>query len=190
MPRKSTIWYWKARDGWYTQKDRKRVLLAKGKENKGEAEKAYHRLMLEEPTVPVADESVAAILDDFLTWTKENRAAKTYKGYFDFCQSFVDQYGSLSVSDLHTGYVTTWLNSKPTWNATTKHGAITALQRGFNWAVKNRGLRFNPIKGMEKPTPLRRTKYVSESEFEERRDWGRVLTYNLTAGWHWLTKLV
>ena len=54
-------------------------------------------------------------------------------------------------SDLNPGHVTAWLNSQRTWNSTTKRNAITALQRGFNWAVKNRGLDRNPIRGMEKP---------------------------------------
>jgi integrase len=72
--------------------------------------------------------------------------------------------GTLSINASH---VTAWLNNQPQWNSTTKRNAITALQRGFNWAVKNRGLEKNPIRGMEKPKAKRRTAQVTAEEFEE-----------------------
>ena len=36
--------------------------------------------------------------------------------------------------DLNPAYVTNWLATHKGWNSTTKRNAITALQRGFNWA--------------------------------------------------------
>jgi integrase len=115
---------------------------------------------------PVLGESVAAVLDDFLTWTESNRGERTYLRYLDFLQSFTDKYGRMKVVDLHTGHVTTWLDGKTTWNNTTKRNAIIAVQRGFNWAVKNRGLPRNPIMGMEKPEAAKRTIIVPLEEFE------------------------
>ena len=44
---------------------------------------------------PVQQGAVAAILDDFLTWTEENRAAKTFIRYRDFIQSFVSKCGRM-----------------------------------------------------------------------------------------------
>jgi integrase len=111
--------------------------------------------------------AVAAVLDDFLAWTEENRAPKTYTRYRDFIQSFVSKYGRMEVSDLNPSHVTAWLTSHKGWNPTTKRNAITALQRGFNWAVKNRGLASNPIRGMEKPEAKRRTTIITPEEFEE-----------------------
>ena len=74
----------------------------------------------------------------------------------------------MDVGDLNPSHVTTWLNSHKGWNSTTKRNAITALQRGFNWAVKNRGLARNPIRGMEKPEAKRRTTRRSPpEEFDE-----------------------
>ena len=124
--------------------------------------------LLNEPAAESADtETVAGVLDEFLEWTKENRAPKTYRGYKDFCQAFIDEYGRLFVSDLTTGDVTTWLRKRTTWNRTTKRDAITCLQRGFNWAVKNIGLDKNPIRGMEKPEAETRATVVSPKEFDE-----------------------
>ena len=111
--------------------------------------------------------AIVAILDDFLTWTEENRAPRTYTRYRDFIQSFVSKYARMDASDLNPSHVTIWLATHKGWNSTTKRNAITALQRGFNWAVKNRGLARNPIRGMEKPEAKRRTIVVTAEEFDE-----------------------
>jgi integrase len=121
----------------------------------------------EEIRQPVDSGAVAAILDDFLTWTEEHRAAETYDRYMRFTQSFVTEYGRIRIGDLNTGHVTAWLNSQVRWNSTTKRNAITALQRGFNWAVENRGLDRNPIHGMEKPEAKRHTAVLTAAEFDE-----------------------
>ena len=73
----------------------------------------------------------------------------------------------MRVSALNTGHVTAWLNQKTTWNSTTKRNAIVAVQRGFNWAVKNRGLLRNPILGMEKPEAVKRTSVFTPEDFEK-----------------------
>jgi len=70
------------------------------------------------------------------------------------------------VSELTADHVTEWLKTKKTWNSTTKRDAITCLQRGFNWAKKNKGLRFNPIAGMEKPEAQTRTAVITPEEFD------------------------
>lgn len=181
MPRKPKPWWWEKRKLWCVNIDRARHILgehpsgsAKPRKNNAglwnvprEIDDAYHKLMAAPQQTKVGGDTVAAVLDDFLTWCYENRANRTADRYKDFIQQFVDVHGRLSTEELNAGHVQTWLNGKPTWNSTTKHNAITALMRGFNWAVKNRGIRYNPIKGMEKPKPNRRTTVVSPEEFDE-----------------------
>ena len=166
MGRKAEPWYWEARKGWYIYIGKVKTPLGKDRD---EAYRRWHEIMAvpEEKRNPVDSGSVAAILDDFLTWTEENRAKKTYDRYRDFCQAFCEEYGRMRVVDLNTSHVTTWLNKHKTWNSTTKRNAITAVQRGFNWAVRNRGLDRNPVKGMEKPEAKRRTTVVSPAEFDD-----------------------
>jgi hypothetical protein len=125
-----------------------------------EIEEAFRRLMMGGAPAVADDEPVVAVLDAFIDWCVENRAGKTADRYKDFIQDFVRSrdgkglpFGSLAVTTLTSKHVTVWLGQHPTWNSTTKRNAITALQRGFNWATKNRGLARNPIKGMEKPGP-------------------------------------
>ena len=166
MGRPAKPWYWKARKIWCVNHKGERIKLGPDRD---EAFRQYHQIMAnpEEKRQPVSWGAVAAVLDDFLTWTEENRAPKTFTRYRDFIQSFVHKYGRKEVADLNAGHVTAWLNSQKSWNTTTKRNAITALQRGFNWAVKNRGLERNPIRGMEKPEAKRRTTVITSEEFAE-----------------------
>ena len=73
----------------------------------------------------------------------------------------------LSVNQISGQHVSHWLSNRTTWGPTTSRNAITVLIRGFNWAVKNRGLTVNPLKGMEKPQGRRRTEIVTAEEFEK-----------------------
>lgn len=132
-----------------------------------EASARLKELLREPPESRVPSDSLAAVLDDFLTWTQENRAPKTYRGYKDFCQSFIDLYGTLPVSDIDASHVTAWLTTRKTWNSTTKHDAVTCLKRAFNWAIKNRGLKQNPIASMEKAEAKTRTEIVTLEEFKQ-----------------------
>lgn len=162
MARPPSVWYWKARKKYYTTINGKRIPLSG---NKKEAEQKFYELMAASPS-DLDRNSVIAILDDFLTWNYENRAKRTADRYKDFCADFCKSYGTVVVSQLTPAHVTDWLNNHPTWNTTTKANALTALQRGFNWAVRNRGLTYNPIKGMEKPKRQRRTTVVAEEDFD------------------------
>lgn len=162
MARRAKPWYWKERKAWY-------VTILGTRHNLGEDKKAafeaFHELMAK-PEAKLKSDAVATILDDFQTWNKENRAPRTAARYGDFLQSFITKHGLVRVCELHAGHVTTWLSEQTTWNSTTKRNAITALQRAFNWAVKNRGLDRNPIKGMEKPDAKRRTSILAPGEFD------------------------
>ncbi|QDT42567.1 Tyrosine recombinase XerC [Gimesia alba] len=162
MARPNKLWYWKAQKTYCVTIDGKRHRLGKDKKA---AQDEFYRLMLQ--SAPALSDSIAVILDDFLTWTLENREERTYKGYKDYCQSFVKEYPRLRVGELMPTHVTKWLANKKTWNGTTKRNAITAIQRGLNWAVKNRGLVSNPIKGMEKPEAKPRLQIISLDEFKE-----------------------
>lgn len=145
-----------------------------------EIEKAFRRLIDAPGEIapalsgPEVGDDVVSVLDDFITWCKENREAITTRRYEEFCQDFVRatdergvKIGTLPVLKLTSRHVTGWLNAHETWGPTTKRSAITALQRGLNWAVKNRGLERNPIKGMDKPEAKRRSDIIAPAEFEE-----------------------
>jgi hypothetical protein len=122
-------------------------------ESPPEVEDAFFKLMRGDTPKPTDDDAVVCVLDDFITWCRENRASRTTARSKDFIQDFVKaddgglKFGTIPVTRLTGKHVTAWLRQRPTWGNTTKKNAITALQRGFNWACKNRGLERNPIRG-------------------------------------------
>lgn len=189
MAKKSSPWYWQARNGWYVTLNGKRYCLGlhpdvakKPEKSKKtgrwnsppEIDQAYRNLLStgSAQDAPADDDAVVNVLDDFVVWSRENRAKLTAARYAEICQDFVTasdggiKFGALNVNRLTSKHVTAWLNQRPSWGSTTKRNAITALIRGFNWAVKNRGLQRNPIAGMEKPEARRRKETVSVEEFE------------------------
>jgi integrase len=193
MAKQPNPWFWEARNGWYVQHEGERYFL--GLHPAGEPPKkskktgrwnpppaildAFHRLMRGEPITARAVEEAAdsdrviSVLDDFITWARENKAPLTARRYEQFCQGFVRhevdgvKVGKLPVARLTSKHVTAWLNAQEGWNSTTKRNAITALQAAFNWAEQNRGLEKNPIRRMKKPEAKRRSDIITKEEFEE-----------------------
>ena len=90
MARPSKPWYWKARKTWCVYHKGERVHLGP---DRAESLRQYHETMAkpQQKRQPAPGGSVVAILDDFLTWTEENRAPKTYTRYRDFIQSFASK---------------------------------------------------------------------------------------------------
>jgi integrase/recombinase XerC len=189
MARKASPWWWQEEQGWYVNHQGKRHFLGKQPANATrpqkspktgrwnapqEIEKAFRALLdnaVASP-LPVPGDLVIQVLDDFIGWCKENRAKLTASRYAEFCQDFVNteddgqKLGQLDTLSVTSKHVTTWLNQHAKWGPTTKKNAITAIQAALNWAVKNRGLERNPIKGMLKPEAKRRGNIITPEEFE------------------------
>jgi integrase len=187
MARKPTPWWWENESGWYVNHQGKRHFLGKHPEGAARPQKSkktgrwnappaieeeFRKLLGSQPPPAATGDSVVQILDDFISWCQENRAARTAQRYQDFCQDFVHaseggiRFGALPITSLSSRQVTAWLNQRPTWGPTTKKNAITAIARGLNWAVKNRGLDRNPVRGMDKPEARRRSSIVTPEELE------------------------
>ncbi|HZZ77034.1 MAG TPA: tyrosine-type recombinase/integrase [Gemmataceae bacterium] len=163
MARHAKPWWWEERQGYYAFVRGARLRLG---DTKKQAEDELKRLLKEGP-VEVADRTLLAVLlDDFLDFVRENRAPKTYRGYLDFCQSFLKKFPKLKIDELSPDHITEWLKGHKTWNSTTKRGAITCLQRALNWARKNKGLKVNVLAGMEKPLAKTRTTVITNAEFK------------------------
>ena len=54
-----------------------------------------------------------------------------------------------------------------TWGPTTQFNAVRAALRVFNWAVKQKILDVSPLKGMERPRPKNRDKFISDEDFQK-----------------------
>lgn len=165
MARTAKLWFWEARGIYCVYVRGKKHLLGS---DKTEATRLFHELMgrPENKPVEIDANSVAKVLDDFYESAKQTVAPRTASRYWDFLQEFIKHSGRVPVADLTAAHVTAWLETKKSWNSTTKFNAVTAVQRALNWSVKNNGLKFNPIRGMEKPKQKARSATVQPEEFE------------------------
>ena len=164
--RRPTPWYRKFNDTWCVQLNGKKITLAKGKENKSEAHRVYHRLMAQEngqPPEPAAYFTVAEVCDLFLDWSSKHNDPATYEWYRGFLQDFCDRCGSVSISLLKPFHVTEWLD-KHTWNQSSRRAAISCVKRAFNWATDEGRIPQNPVKKVQKPPVLRRNTILAQSE--------------------------
>ena len=72
---------------------------------------------------------------------------------------------ALTIAGLKPFHVQQWLDANPSWK-TGKRGAVIAVQRGFNWAVRMGLIAANPIRSLEKPKAGRRDHVIAADQFQ------------------------
>jgi integrase len=179
---------------WYVQLDGKQINLGP---DESEARRRYHALMTErlgdtpQPQPPTQAEypTVAAVVDEYFGWLKGrvgegSKARRTLDWYAKYLKSFLrflrsqevpppkepGEPPALTVEKLEPIHVYRWVDANPTWK-TGKRGAMTSVQRAFNWAaraglLKSLGGR-SPLASLEKPPQGRREQLVTEAEYAE-----------------------
>lgn len=161
-------WYRASRDAWYVEIDGKQIKLAKGKANKDQALAAFHRLMLDRPDPDrrAQDLSVAVVCDLFLESVKSRCRPETFDWYRGYLQSFVSfaKVARLPASKVTEELVTAWVDSRPTWGASSRRAAIGGLKQAFAWAEKTRRIPSDPIRGMKKPGAVARLRVLTPAE--------------------------
>lgn len=158
-------YYKQSHKAWYCNIGGKPVRLGVDKEA---AEKEFHRIMAAD--VPVTSRTTAAqLIDQFLDWTKHNRAPGSFKWYQRYLRSFVKHIGyKLVVTEVTPAHVDRWLErSFKRSGQADKNGACRAVARAFNWARKRRLIAASPIAGMERPAPVAREVYLTADQWAE-----------------------
>ncbi len=151
---------------WYVQVDGKQINLGADRET---AFRQYHQLMQQpaQTATSTAAVSVASIVDAFLDWSQKHQAERTYSRYGEYCQSFVNLFPDLLVSDIKPFHIQEWVDSQSGWGNTTKRNAIVAMKRAFNWADKQGHISVNPIRHAEKPTPDKREDFITAADHKK-----------------------
>lgn len=162
-------YYLKRRKCWYVWIDGKQERLDPDKK---QAFDKFHKLMSNDEIN--GEVSVAKLLDASLDWMQKHRSAKTFSWYRDHLISFAKSIGAgLKITDLRPFHVTDWLDAKE-WSNNTKHRAIAAIQRVFNWGRKQGYIVRSPLEGMEKPEVTPRDVLITDAHFktlmEETKD--------------------
>jgi integrase/recombinase XerC len=154
MARPSKPWFRKSKNTWYvTIEGRKISLNIKGKENKAEAWKAWHRLMANDrPQQESKREvpTVATLVQAFLADAEGRLKPSTFQSYRSFLTSFTKAYGNLKASQVTVTLVTAF-SHKPQWSQSTRHDFLTVLTIAFRWAERTGLLPMNPLRWLRKP---------------------------------------
>ncbi len=168
MARPNKMWWWEARGEWC-------VTIRGERHRLGEDQKAakfkFHQLLSQPEEAPKqpepAIETVAAVFERFLEWTQNKREPATYQWYRKHLQSFLDslEVKTLTVQQMKPHHVHSWADGM-TAGDTFRRGAMTAVARAFNWAVKMGHLDVSPIPKLEKPAAKSREQMVSAEEYE------------------------
>ncbi len=168
MARRPKPWFRKSRGVWYVCISGKQHNLGADRET---AFRRFHELLSKPIPVNVPTNSVIAIIDAFLEWTKNHRAPRTYDWYLERTQSFVNFIpSSLTISQLKPFHIQQWVDSHDTWSDGMKRGAMSAVQRSMNWASKVGYIDGSPIRSIEKPSAGRRDGLIAPTEFKEILD--------------------
>jgi len=170
MPKKRPEPFWREQTRcYYVQVGKKQHRLDPDEET---AWRLYHEMMARPPEVaePVPSSGALAaveVIDLFLEWASVNRERPTYEAYKRRPQNLVDAIPStLTSDDLRPYHISRVMDARG-WNANTKNDFASAVQRAFNWAVKQGLIDRNPVAHVEKPAREARELAVGPADYAE-----------------------
>lgn len=122
--------------------------------------------------VPSLECTVNHLVQSFLTYVEDNNSRATYKWYTHFLLAWKNSPGiaNLRVGDVKLHHAQNWLKKAypQTGNSNTRHDAIAALKRLFNWAVDDMEyLPRNPFTKLKKPRRTERDVCPSLAQWDE-----------------------
>jgi integrase len=144
---------------WYVQLGKKQHNLGPDQEK---AKQKYHVLMTGRQ-VASDSASAATIIGAFLVWSREQSEDSTHEFYSRPLLSFVQSIGtSLCVGALKPFHVTHWLGERYKGKSDNyRRNAIRAVQRAFNWAVREGYIEKSPVRACIKPGATPRDVLIS-----------------------------
>ena len=170
MARTAKPWWRESRNAWHVTIRGKVHNLGSDKK---EAHRRFHELLAQPddapppPKQPTTGPLVAVVIDQFLEWTENNRAAETYVWYRKKLQSFLDSLTDkrLAVADLKPFYVQRWIDSHKTWGDSFKRGGMIGVQRCFTWAERQGIVDRSPVRNLEKPAQGKREQVMTPEHY-------------------------
>jgi integrase len=160
--RPSKPWYRAAKNTWYiTHKGRKISLGVHGRENRKEAEEAWHRLVVEggkeiltfSPRNQVVQSALTCqeMADRFLTDRGPSLRPPTLSLYKTYLLLFCQVHGPKAVADLTPSLLGSFVN-RPTWSVATRSVVLAIIRAAVRWALVNRVISVNPLLGLKTQT--------------------------------------
>lgn len=163
MARKNEPWFRESKNAWYVTIDGRQVRLAKDKK---EAFDKFYKMKAE---IPEARQLLVKVMDEFLTWTSENRTDGTFRFYREHCQSFIDflkgeKRTGIKTSELRPEFYEKYIRELPKGR---HNGSIQMIKRVYNWAIKRGRIVSNPIGVLEKPASGVRKNLIDENSYQQ-----------------------
>jgi hypothetical protein len=159
-------WYRPSRGLWFVTFNGKQHNLGA---DKTAAFEQYKQLLIQ-PKVPrrhCTGEAIVVIIDRFLDWCHEHRAAETYEWYRWRLQRFAKTIdANLTTAELRHFHLDDWFKKHSRWSNGTKHGMARAVQRALHWARRKGYIEVNPLADYEKPRPGKRRVVIVPATFE------------------------
>jgi integrase len=159
---------------WYAQIRGVKVWLAPATATKTEATAALHRELAAQQTTGkparAPTETVRDLINRFLAHVegavgRDELAKVTEEGYRRYLYPAAQRLGHLPASGLKPHHVQEWVNlDPPNWGPTSRHNAVTAIKRMYNWARRAGHVDANPIADLERPTPERREEILTAEQ--------------------------
>lgn len=147
---------------WYVQIGGKQISLGTDEDA---AFTKYRQIVGTSTGIDAHTTTVQQLLDDYLEWLTQHRSPATYETSRFYLSSFAKTIGArLKIAEVRPFHVTAWMTCQPTWGDTSKHDAISILQRAFSWAVKRRMLDTHPLRDIEEKPAKRRREFVLSPE--------------------------
>lgn len=165
MPRDPKPWFRKDRDAWFVTIHGRRFNL--GPDREAAFTRFYELMLTQEQPEPIdAQVSTFTVFEQFLEWTKAQRAPRTYEWYQDHIQAFAKHIKyDMPALNLRPYHLIQWTSKYPHWSPSFQRNSLRAIQRPFRWAQRMGLLTTNPLAFVEKPAAGRREVIVTPEEY-------------------------
>jgi integrase len=170
MPRQPKPFF--HRGWWVTDVGGTRTKLAQGRENRKQAEQAFHEMLAKASyghgaTKTVQQLAVWELCEQFLDWVEIHRSEKTFTDYKICLKRWVKLHGKRLPRDIRSLDLEQWKASlvKAGKKPCTINHAIIAVQTCWNWGVKHELLTTNPLAKVEKLHAEGRKRVITSEEF-------------------------
>jgi integrase len=150
MSRPAKPWFRKGR-GWYVKLNGQQIQLAGVDDPLKVAVGALAGIQIAPAQIQYRALTVPELCELFLRAIDGAVAPKSHNWYVGHLSGFATMHRALPVRNLKPHHLTDWLKSHPTWNGSTRRGAITAVKRAFSWATQQGYIAASPLAYFARP---------------------------------------
>ncbi|MEO0531652.1 MAG: hypothetical protein AAF266_13915 [Planctomycetota bacterium] len=129
---------------YYCEIDGKQIALGR---DKRAAEAKCQQLLDDQAARKAALTTVRELLARYLEWCEKHRSRSTYYSAQYYLRLFARAIPArMRVEEVRPQHVIDWIDASETWNDSSKHDAVTIVQRAFSWAEGEQLIDYHPLR--------------------------------------------